>query len=619
MRVAKHKTKGGISLYIIKDVTKQKVDADGTVRTVRSTETLRDLGTEDEIKEKHNCSDAMEWAQEQVRIMEEETPGRNILVPYNPSTLIPTGRINSADIGYLFLQKIYYELRIDLICRHIASKHSFKYDINDIMMKLVYERILHPGSKLSTYKAAQSMLEKPSFQYHDVPRALSVMAKEFYTIQAELYEYSKKVIPRNTKVLYYDCTNFFFEIDADDGIDDETADRNEIPARKHGASKEHRPLPIVQMGLFMDYTGIPLAISINRGNRNEQTTLVPLEQKIMSEFELSQFVICTDAGLSSESNRKFNNFGERSFITTVSIKDNKISKELQDWCLEPTGWRLEGSEDTYDIRKLEETPEDSEKNHNLIFYKQRLVEGYDEERDIEFNQTLFVTYSLKYRDYTRHLREAHIERAMSALNAGASKIDKSSQHDYKRFIKREAVTAPQKEKKSSGHEIGESETIEAKIVYSLNQEAIDNEARFDGFYAMTTNLDDELSDILKITEGRWEIEESFRIMKHDFDARPVYLGRNDRIKAHFLTCFIALLVYRVLERRLNEKYTCDSILRTLREMKMVIAKDTGYIPSYTRSELTDQLHEMAGFRTDYEITRNKAMKGIIRASKERKH
>ena len=620
MRVAKHDTKGGTSLYIIRDVTKQKVNEDGSTRTVRTTETIRDLGTEAEIKEKYKCDDALAWANEQVRIMEEEQPGRNLLVPFNPKALIPLDQINSVDIGYLFLQKIYYELRIDLICKHIAARHSFQYDINDILMKLVYERILHPSSKLSTYRSAQHLLEKPSFSYHDVPRALSVMATEFDTIQSELYEYSSKVIPRNTKVLYYDCTNFFFEIDADDEIDDATADKHEIAARKHGASKEHRPLPIVQMGLFMDYTGIPLAININRGNRNEQTTMIPLEEKILSEFEISKFVVCTDAGLSSDANRKYNNFGERSFITTISIKDKKISKELQDWCLEPTGWHLEGSDKVFDIRELEESPEVLESNYNLIFYKEKLIEGYDDERDIEFNQTIFVTYSLKYKYYTKRLRDAQVERAMKALDAGASKIDKNSQNDYKRFIKREASVVQAKKgstEKKKGENTPDDET-KAQIVYTLNQDAIDSEERFDGFYAMTTNLDDNITDILNIVKGRWEIEESFRIMKHDFEARPVYLGRNDRIKSHFLTCFIALLVYRILERRLGGKYTCENILGTLREMKMTPAKDFGYIPSYTRTELTDSLHEMTGFRTDYEIIRNKAMKGIIRSSKNRK-
>lgn len=610
MRVVTHNTKKGISYYIIKDVTKEGGR--------RSTETLRDLGTAEEIKEKYGCSDPLAWANELAKEMEEQSPGRNVLVPFCPSARIQVGKVNSVDIGYLFLQQIYYDLRIDLICGHISSHHSFKYDLNDIMMKLVYERILHPASKLSTYTESKSLLEPPSFSYHDVPRALSVMAREFDTIQSELYEYSTKVIKRNTKVLYYDCTNFFFEVDNDDDVDDKTADKDEIAARKHGPSKEHRPLPIVQMGLFMDYTGIPLAICLNRGNRNEQTTMIPLERKIMKDFELSKFIVCTDAGLSSEDNRIFNNLGERYFITTVSIKDKKIQKEIQDWCLEPTGWKLEGdSKASYDIRHLEDTPEDAKKNHDLVFYKERYIEDYDEKHEVEFNQTLFVTYSLKYRDFQKNHRDGQIERAKAALSQGPSRIDKNSQADYKRFIKRTAETVASKKVKKNGE--GRDEENIAKITYSLNQDAIDNEERFDGFYAMETNLLDSIGDIINVAKGRWEIEESFRIMKNDFESRPVYVSRNDRIKAHFLTCFIALLIYRILERNLDSKYTCETILKTIRDMKMTKVKDTGYIPSYMRTNVTDSLHEMAGFNTDYEIVRIKAMKGIIRKSKLRKH
>ena len=481
-------TKSGLAYYIIRDVTKNGK---------RSTETLKDLGTEDEIKEKYHCDDVKAWANEQAQQMNEDDGGRKVLVPYTPSRQIRMNETNAYNIGYLFLQKIFYSLRIDLICNHISKRHSFKYDLNDIMMKLVYERILHPSSKLSTYQQSLSLLEGPSFSYHDVPRALSIMAKEFDTIQAELYDYSKKVIPRNTNVLYYDCTNFFFEIDQSDDISNEDADRLDIAARKHGASKEHRPLPIVQMGLFMDYTGIPLAICLNRGNRNEQMTLIPLEEKIMSDFEISKFVVCTDAGLSSEDNRMFNNFGERSFVTTVSIKDKKIPKDLQDWCLEPTGWYLEGSAETYDIRHLEDTPEDAEKNRERIFYKSKLIEGYDEKRDITFNQTLFVTYSLKYRDYIKHLRESQIERASSAIEQGPSKIEKNSANDYKRFIKKEAKVV----KTKGGKKKESDDDSKARIEYSLDTEAIEKEARFDGFYALETNLDDEITDILGVVKG----------------------------------------------------------------------------------------------------------------------
>jgi transposase len=364
--------------------------------------------------------------------------------------------------------------------------------------------------------------------------------------------------------------------------------------KQYGPSKEHRPNPIVQMGLFMDKSGIPLAFCINPGNQNEQLSLKPLEMQIMKDFELSKFVICTDAGLSSDANRRFNNIGERAFITTQSIK--KLKNNLKEWCLSPTGWTLEGSRKKYDISTLDDTPE----NRNKIFYKQQYIEGYDEGRDISFNQTLIVTYSLKYRDYQKKIRERQIERAKKYLEHPASS-DRHSQSDAKRFIKKTPYTTD-----------GE---IAEKAKYDLNETAIAEESKYDGFYAVCTNLDDDPADIARINHDRWEIEESFRIMKTEFEARPVYLQRDDRINAHFLTCFIALMIYRILEKQLSEKYTCEEIIKTLRGMEMRQLDDYGYIPCYKRTEITDALHENASIRTDYELTRPKTMSGIIRRTK----
>ena len=314
----------------------------------------------------------------------------------------------------------------------------------------------------------------------------------------------------------------------------------------------------------------------------------------MRDFELSKFVVCTDAGLSSDANRRFNNYGERSFITTQSIK--KLKNELKEWCLDSTGWELEGSNKKYDISELEDTPE----NRKKIFYKQKLIEGYDEERDIEFDQTLIVTYSLKYKNYQQTIRNRQIERAKKLISKPSS-ADKRSQNDAKRFIKKTPFTND-----------GE---IASRTMYELDEAAIAEEARYDGFYAVCTNLDDSPAEIARINHDRWEIEESFRIMKSEFEARPVYLQRDDRIEAHFLTCFVALMIYRILEKKLGEKYTCEEIINTLRKMNMRQVDKHGYIPDYTRTELTNLLHENAGFRTDYEIITPKTMAGIIRRTK----
>ena len=550
----------------------------------RSTEIIENLGSASEICEKYHVSDADAWADDYIKRKREEAASKDhkVLIPYNTSAVIDKDKRLSFNAGYLFLQQIYYQLGLPSICKKIKKENSFEYDLDNILSRLIYGRVLFPSSKLSCYEQSQELIEKPKFELHQVYRALTTLSENSDMIQAELYKRSKKLVKRNTGVLFYDCTNYFFEMERESGL------------KQYGPSKEHRPNPIVQMGLFMDKSGIPLAFCINPGNQNEQLSLKPLEQQIMRDFELSKFIVCTDAGLSSEANRKFNNYGERSFITTQSIK--KLKAELKDWCLDPKGWELEGSKKKYDISKLDDTPE----NRKKIFYKQKLIEGYDKERDITFDQTIIVTYSLKYKEYQQTVRNRQIERARKLIEKPSS-ADKRSQNDAKRFIKKTPFTND-----------GE---IASRAMYELDEAVIAEESRYDGFYAVCTNLYDDPADIAKINHDRWEIEESFRIMKSEFEARPVYLQRDDRIEAHFLTCFIALMIYRILEKKLGDRYTCEEIIKTLRELDMRKVGEHGYIPSYTRTQLTDSLHEQAGFRTDYELITPKSMAGIIRRTK----
>ena len=575
MRLMISPSKNAKSFYVIQSIRRNGKN---------SSEIVEKLGTEKYIKETYGVEDAEAWARAYVEKLNQDEVNKihKVLIPFATDTRIPVGKQLSFNAGYFFLQKIYYQLGLPSICKKIAKNHSFDYDLNSILSRLVYGRILYPSSKLSCMEQSKSLIEQPNFELHHIYRALSVLAENSDYIQAQLYKNSKKIIKRSTGVLFYDCTNYFFEIEQEAGI------------KQYGVSKEHRPNPIVQMGLFMDKSGIPLAFCINKGNQNEQLSLKPLEQQIMHDFELSKFVICTDAGLSSEANRKFNNYGERSFITTQSIK--KLKENLKAWALDPTGWSLEGSEETFDISQLEDTPE----NHKKLFYKQQWIEGWDEEREIAFNQNLIVTYSLKYKQYQQTIRNRQVERAIKAMQ-NPSTLERHTQTDAKRFIIKTNVT-------------NDGEIAENKV-YQLNTEAIQEEAKYDGFYAVCTNLDDEPWEIAKINHDRWEIEESFRIMKSEFSARPVYLQRDDRIEAHFLTCFIALLLYRILEKQLGEKYTCEEIIETLRNMNMASVGNEGYIPAYTRTEITDDLHHNAGFHTDYELTTQKSMAGIIRRTK----
>jgi len=478
--------------------------------------------------------------------------------------------------GYLFLQRVYHDLGIDKICKSIASKYKFTYDLNEILSCLVYGRVLDPSSKLATHQFSQTLIEGSEFELHHTYRALCVMAEQMDLIQSELYRNSKKVSKRNDAILYYDCTNYFFEIEQEDGL------------KQYGHSKEHRPNPIVQMGLFMDGDGVPLAFSINPGNTNEQTTLRPLEKKILADFGHAKFIVCTDAGLSSTANRKFNNTNERSFITTQSVK--QLKGYLKTWATDPAGWRLTKGDIVYDLSVL-----DVGEHYESVFYKERWI------KDDGLEQRLVVTFSFKYRAYQRQIRTRQIERAQKLIDSAPKSIGKPRQNDYKRLISKTSVT-----------EEGE---VAEKTVYAIDENRIAEEEAYDGFYGVCTDLEGDAAQITEINRRRWQIEECFRIMKHEMKARPVYLSREDRIKAHFLTCFIALMIYRFIEKRLGDKYTCFEIIDGLKAMDFLKVKGEGYIPLYTRTDFTDDLHKAFGFHTDYQIVTIKQMRKIIRLTK----
>lgn len=502
-----------------------------------------------------------------------------ISIEFSPAARIRMDEERSFNAGYLFLQKLCSELRLDNICRNIRDRHKFTYDLRSILTDLIYARILSPSSKMSSYSFCNTLLEPPKYSLQNVYRALSVMAQEADYIQENLYRNSNFIHDRNTKVLYYDCTNYYFEIEQEDGD------------KKYGKSKQHKPNPIVTMGLFMDADGIPLAFDIYPGNQNEQLTLKPLENRLIRDFGCSEFIFCSDAGLGSAKNRFLNSFGNRSYVITHSLK--KMKKEEREIALDPTQFRLPGSNKMIDLRTLDENDEIV---FNSTYYKEIPVVTGD------MDETLIVTYSPKYKNYQRMIRMRQIERAEKMISSGKARRGKS-QNDPARFIQKTSVT-----------EDGE---IAGKTVYALDAERIQQEEMYDGFYAVITNLEDDPAEIIKINRRRWEIEENFRIMKTEFEARPVYVQRDDRIKAHFLTCYISLLVYRLLEKKLGEEYTCSQILETLRGMQMtLLSKESGYIPSYKRTELTDKLHAVFGFRTDLEFISKASMRSTIRQTKQ---
>lgn len=569
MKVCISKSKNTTIYYLSKSVR---------IGSRTTTKTIEKIGTYDEIKEKCGDMEPLEWAKKYAakRSAEEKAAKQDVIMKCSSSMLIDKNVRRSCNAGYLFLLDIYYSLGIDKICTEISEKYRFEYDLNEILSMLVCSRIIAPGSKRSSLEEANGFVEQPKCSLHQIYRALEVIAKENDFFQSQLYKNSQSITERRKDVLYYDCTNYYFEIEDEDDF------------RKYGVSKEHRPNPIVQMGLFIDSDGIPLSFSVFDGNFSEQPSMTPLEKKILQDFDTSDFVVCTDSGLSSIANRRFNSIQGRGFVTAQSIK--KLKGFLQDFCLSDDGWYLPGSDRKYKLSELDE-----EKDCDRVFYKDRWIN----ENDLE--QHLIVTYSIKYRNYQRAVRGRQIVRA-EKLAENPSSLSRKKESDPKRFVMQEHCTI-------------DGEAAE-KTITSLDQNRIDNEMKYDGFYAVCTNLEDDVSDIIRINQKRWEIEECFRIMKTEFKARPVYLSRRDRITAHFTTCFTALVIYRMLEKKLENRFTCEEIIRTLRDMNMMIAPGEGYIPTYTRTDLTDALHGAFGFRTDYQITSQKSMRKILNQTRK---
>lgn len=588
MRLQISKSKNSISFYIVESTY---------VNGKRSNKVVEKLGTYDDIKRKIGDMDPYEWGRARAKKL---TLDKNlekegsISLSFSPQVKIELDSRSSFNCGYLFLQQVYYSLGLKDICKSISNNYSFEYDLNDIVSRLIFSRMLSPSSKRSSFEFFSHFLEPSSSKLHDVYRSLDVIFENSDFIQSELYSNSLNVIDRNTSVLYFDCTNFFFEIEQDDDF------------RKYGFSKEHRPNPIVQMGMFLDGSGIPLSFSVFSGNINEQLSLKPLEKRIISDFSCSDFVVCTDAGLSSMSNRMFNSTSKRDFITTQSVK--KLKGYLKDWALDPNGWFC-----SYDLscsRKFKKRLYNLEKDvlsstdHDFkysTFYKERWIKD-----DNGFEQRLIISFSLEYKEYLDSLNLKQFERADKKIKS--NRVNSKKANDVNRFI-------------NSMHFTKEGERA-TKSEFSLDFEKFIEENKYNGFYGICTSLDENdgftTRSIINISSRRWKIERMFRVLKSELSARPVYLSRPDRIKAHFLTCFIALQIITILDKKLNSKYPIEKVLECLRNYNFLSIKNKGYLPSYKRDDITDLLHETFNFRTDYEINDMKRMKKIIKDRKKRK-
>ena len=577
----------------------------------RTTKTILTLGNDRKIAElaKSENLDMITWLNNALKNYVDNLPLSNehqkVIIEKYTNKLIPKNKINKYNIGYLFLKDIYYSLKIDKTIKTITKKYKFEFDLNEVLSNLVFSRIIYPSSKLKTYELSKNFIETPKYNLENIYRGLTYLNNELDFIQKEIYNNSKSVIDRNTRIMYFDCTNYYFDIN------------EETEIQKYGKGKDGKAKPLVGMGLFMDGIGLPIAMNIYPGNENETKHLIPLQEKIEADFDLKnkQTIICTDAAMCTDEIKKFNIKDGKAFVITQSIK--KLKNIYQNEVFEDGNWRIIGDlTKAYKLSDILNDEELSKKHYETIFYK--IVQA----ETAHVVQDLIVTFQIKYRDYLRNVRNGQIERARKKITSSnkGEKIKLSvNPNDFRRLIKEEISeikTVKSKKTNNTNSLNEETEKTNYYYSYSIDQDKVKNEEIYDGYYGITTNLNGNIEDILKISKNRWEIEESFRILKTDFDSGTVHLSREDRIKSHFLTCFISLLIYRILENKLDYKYTNTQIIDKLKEMEVYEEKGSGYCPAYVRTDLTDDLHAIFGFRTDYEIINYENFKKIFQHIKK---
>ncbi len=527
------------------------------------------------------------------------------------------------NIGYFFLQQFYHDLDIGSFFRSATADMKNEFDPNLVNRFLTYSRILHPDSKLGTYQNLDRYYEQPEFDYVHILRTMDILQEHYEDYISHLYNASCRIVKRDTSVCFYDCSNYYFEIESDDDdYADEVTGETIKGLRKYGPSKEHRPNPIVEMGLFMDKDGIPLSMCITSGSDNEQTTAVPLEKQLTKMFKGKKFIYCADAGLGSLNIRNFNSMGGRAFVVTQSIK--KLSGALRQAVFNDTGYGLLSTDEPVTIQDMKAFDKHSPENKDL--YNDRIYKiipadkafdlGLYEEkvckngtvRKIKSKaivpQKVIVSFSRKMMEYQRHIRSRQIERAKKLLKNLDPDTYKKGPHDVTRFIKR-----------TSSAKSGESVTDN----YELDLDVIKGEEKYDGFYAVATNLDDPAKDILGISANRYKIEDCFRVMKTNFSARPVFHQKRERIIAHFMICYTALLIYRLLEKKLDmygTHFTVNNIIETLDSMDVANVEDMCYMSTYTSSRVCTALNAVTGLGLDKKYYQpkelNKKIKKILK-------
>ncbi len=592
IRLHHTQSKNSICYYIKEDFT-------DPITHKRSTRTHSSLGNLSSLMQKYSVSSREEVEAilkqeiEALKVQSEDL----ISLQLSPDSLIPKDSHQDFNAGWLYPSKVLSMLGLKEISNTISERSRFQFSLEDIIRSLVCARIIDPVSKRSSIDVMKHMYGCPVPQIHDVYHSLGILAKYRYEIESAIYQQSRKICQRLNSVLYYDCTNFYFETEDEDDF------------RKYGKSKENRPNPIVQYGLFMDSSGIPIADICFPGNKNESFSMSALEQILEKDFQCSRFIVCADAALNGFDNKLYNDRKDNgAYIVTQPVK--KLKKAEQEWVTDPSGWKTLGSHALYDIGDLGPTVmiNGSEvRTDSVVFYKDKWTETKKKSRQTGkqevLREHLIASFSTKYQKYQYKIREAKIKRAEKLLKAPGKISRTNNQRDPRYYIKQTACG-------NDGRPAGTG--------YVLDEEKICEDRKLDGFYAVVTDLEDEeISTVIEVNRQRWEIEECFRIMKSELKARPVYVRREDAIQGHLLICFLALVVYRIIEQYLDHEYTVEEVMKTLQNQRIALIKEPVYHPAFSRTELTDRLADIFGYQLAYEALTEKKLNKYIRNAKSK--
>ena len=503
--------------------------------------TIQTLGYLDELKKEYD--DPVAHFKKITKELDQTRKKENsaIHLSIHPQSSLPVGTDNRKNFGHVAFSYLYHELELDYFINNRRRYTKAEYNHNAIFKLLIYSRLLKPSSKKKAFEHRNLFFDKMDFSLENVYRALTFFNKHKDEMLLSLHKRVSTLYGRDTSLVYYDVTNYYFEIDKQDDM------------RRKGVSKEHRPDPIIQMGLFMDTDGIPLTYGLYPGNMLDKQTLIPMIRKIRKDYEIGRIIIVGDKGMMAGNNIRQILLDKNGYVLSYSIRGANAA--FKEYVLEEDGYRI-GSEGF--------------KIKSRIYPREITVSTLkDKKQKVRIQEKQVIFFSQKYADKAKADREGALRKAKHLISS-PSAYNRSTTHGAAKYVKNLTFST------DSGEVLQD-----AKHILFFDNERLSEEEKYDGYYAIVTSeVDTEDEKIIEMYRGLWKIEESFRIIKSDLKTRPVYVSSKDHIEAHFLTCFVALVLARLMEKKLDRKYSVTAILESLNKSSCSLLEQNLYLFDY---------------------------------------